>query len=419
MTPFLRASLIIVLCVIGLAVFLYNRLTHKNRTNRAKSLLMFLCVAYPFLDLSFTPFDIRVTPFDFALWSFLIINYDFIKELKHYKLLIMLLCVMLFTSLLSEFILDSLCAIPHSFRIFALFIVSSVYFRSRSGSEINELLKFIKCPAIAAVVFGLIQILISPSFSLYFSQWNKEARISSCFIDPQIAGCCIAILATFMLNVFLYYRKVVPLFVFILLLFIGLYTGSKVFVFSVAVCVCLSLFKARRKSQAIFFFMFACLLLFVINTQLSDMLIFERMSDLDSSLEGRKELYWLGAWDIFTNNWFSGIGPGVFQQYIEKYNYSMVHYINGEYVYALQPESGYLLWLDEYGIFSVVFLLIIIVVIMKKPKGKFDIRLLLVPFLISFVSLYNLSSAQLIYLLSLTSSVIVESLSNCKTTTTI
>lgn len=413
MTPFLRAVLVIVLCLISLAIFIYNILTHKSRAKRAYSLLMFLCVAYPFLDLSFTPFNIRVTPFDFALWSFLIVNYDFIVELKRYKLLVLLLCVMILTSLLSEFVVDSLWSIPKSFRVFALFIISCVYFRSFCTNEINN--RFIKLfiwPAIVAVVFGVIQISISPSFSLYFSQWNKEARISSCFIDPQIAGCCIAILATYMLNIFLCYRKILSLFLFVLLLFVGLYTGSKVFVLSVAVCMCISLFKARRKSQAIFFFIFSCVLLFVMYTQLGDLLIFERMNDMDSSLEGRKELYWLGAWDIFTNNWFSGIGSGVFQQYIEKYNYPMAHFVDGEYLYAMQPESGYLLWLDEYGILGIVFLLIIIALLRGKSSCKLDCRIMLIPFLICFASLYNLSSAQLVFLLSIISAVLYCSANN-------
>ena len=77
-------------------------------------------------------------------------------------------------------------------------------------------------------------------------------------------------------------------------------------------------------------------------------------------------------------------------------------------VYAFQPESGYLLWLDEYGIFSILYILAIIF-LMKQKNAYFEYRLVLLPFLIAFVSLYNLTSGQVVYLVALFSSAILGS----------
>lgn len=414
MTPLVRALLIIVLCVISLIVFLYNRLTHKTKETRAHTLLLLLSFYYPFLDLSFTPFSIRITPFDFTLWSFIIINWDFISELKRYKVLQVLLGIMVFTSMLSEFMTDSILSIPKSFRVFVLFMVAGVTFRESSEAHYNSkhLLKLFQWPAISALCFGLIQIFIAPDFTLYYSSWSKESRISSCFLDPQIAGCCMATFAIFFLNRFLNSHNWKNLILFMFCILVGLYTGSKVFILSIAIGVVLSLLKATKISQSIIFLSLSCILLIVFSNKLEGLLIFERFNNFDSSLEGRQELYWLGALDIFQNNWFSGIGPGVFQQYVEKYNYPLVHNIDGEQVYALQPESGYLLWLDEYGIFAIIFLIIIFSLLRLKSKGNLDYRILLIPFLISFVSLYNLSSSQLAYLVAITSAALVYAYHN-------
>lgn len=412
MSPLLRAIIIIILCISSLLLFIYLRSIHASNVKRASALIILLSVYFPFADISFTPFDIRVTPFDFTLWSFFLINLDFIKEFKKYKLIILILIMMVFTSLLSEFPMDSLFAIPQSFRVFVLFVVAMVYFKNQSDYvQLRSITKIIKWPAIGAILFGFIQIFIDSSFSLFYSQWNKEARISSCFIDPQIAACCISILAVFYLNLFLCFQKIKYLVYFLLLTFVGLFTGSKVFLIAMVCAILLSLLNNKNRKSVLLFTILSVFLFILTFNGFKNTLIFQRIIDFESSYEGRQELYWLGAIDIFTNNWFSGIGVGVFQQYIEKYNYPMIHYINNDVVYALQPESGYLLWLDEYGIFSIFFILVIIF-LLKKKNVYFEYRLILLPFLIAFVSLYNLTSGQVVYLVALFSSAILGSTVN-------
>lgn len=408
-SPLLRALIVIVLCISSLLLFIYLRSVHASKVKRASAMLILLSIYFPFTDLSFTPFDIRITPFDFTLWSFLLVNLDFIKEFKNYKLLNLILIMMVFTSLLSEFPMDSLFAIPKNFRVFVLFVVAMVYFKNQSlHGQLRSIIKIIKWPAICAIIFGLIQIFIDSSFSLFYSQWNKEARISSCFMDPQIAACCISILAVFYLNLFLCFQKFEYLTFFLLLTFVGLLTGSKVFLIGMVCAILLSLLNNKNRRNVLLFTILSVFLFVLTFNGFKDTLIFQRLIDFESSYEGRQELYWLGAIDIFTNNWFSGIGVGVFQQYIEKYNYPMTHYINNEMVYAFQPESGYLLWLDEYGIFSILYILAIIF-LMKQKNAYFEYRLVLLPFLIAFVSLYNLTSGQVVYLVALFSSAILGS----------
>lgn len=399
-SPLLRALIVIVLCISSLLLFIYLRSVHASKVKRSYALLFLLSMYYPFLDLSFAPLGIRVTPFDFTLWSFLVINIDFIKEFKHYKLLIWVLGMMVFTSLLSEFPIESVLSIPQSYRVYVLFVIAMVHFKSYNDLQdiLSSVLKFIKWPLICAVLFGLIQIFLDSNFSLFYSQWNKEARISSCFFDPQIAGCSIGIMAILHLNVYLNTKYSNSFFLFAILVFIGLYTGSKVFLVGVALGILLALFFAKNRTKIIVSVLLISVVCILGLGVFNDLLIFERFDNLESSLEGRQEMYWLSAIDIFRDNWFSGIGTGVFQQYVEKHSYPLYHYIDGDIVYASQPESGYLLWLDEYGLFSIV-LLIILYNLLKTSNRKFDYRIVLVPFLVAFVSLYNLGSSQLVYLL--------------------
>jgi hypothetical protein len=126
-------------------------------------------------------------------------------------------------------------------------------------------------------------------------------------------------------------------------------------------------------------------------------------------MESRQSVYWFYAIAIFTTNWFSGIGTGVFQKYIEKYNIPLTHNTNDDIIYATQPESGYLLWLDELGIFSIVWLVILLAMIIKYRGNNVINTSLLTPWLIAFVSLYNLQSSMLTYILFMSAAAIIYS----------
>lgn len=405
MTAFIRAAIVIVLCLVSLFVFVLNRLRNAGKVKRVASLLMLLCLYFPFLDISFTPFDVKITPFDFTLWAFFIINLDFVAEFKKYKLIPIIFGIMLFSAILSEFRVDSILSIPRAFRIFALFTVAGVWFQSHNDavSATRSMVDLLKWPAISALILAMIQIIIAPDFSLYYSHWDKEMRISSCFLDPQIAGCCFAILSLWFLNLYLQYKRMPHLIFFFLLVVSGLYTASKVYVFGLVAGVVISLLKAKKIIPAITFVFITGIAVALSSKHFDDMLIFKRLQESDESLEGRKELYWIGAWDIFQNNMVTGIGPGVFQQYVEEYNYPLYHNIDGERVYAKQPESGYLLLLDQYGVLSIVFIVLAVTLFRRKARSIFDYRILLIPFMIGFISLYNLSSSHLVYLLSMIS----------------
>lgn len=128
--------------------------------------------------------------------------------------------------------------------------------------------------------------------------------------------------------------------------------------------------------------------------------VFSRMEDAQSSLEGRAGLYWLTAIEIFLDNFWTGIGPGSFFEYVESNSLPLVHMIDGTKVSASQPESGYLLWLDEYGLFSIGLFVLLIYAFSRKGDALCN-RSLLVPWMVCFVSLYNLTSAHVSYVIAI------------------
>ncbi|MBO5866208.1 MAG: hypothetical protein J6Q73_09210 [Bacteroidaceae bacterium] len=417
MSTTLRGILIILFTFTFVAVIAYQSLSHRSARKRAYTYLMLASALFPFLDLGMSVAGIPIKVFSVASTTFLIFNFNTLYKLaKRYYLIIIYAIILIITSLTSEFKSDSLSSITDKLRPAIVFLATIMVFEGLDeNNRLKLFAKYMKVPIIMALFFGFMQVLVSINFSVFYSVWAKDIRISSCFPDPQIAGCCIAILAAYTWHRYLNFKKPLYLFIVILLAYIGLQTGSKAFLLGFVLSILTSFIFTRQKSKYTIIIAIISIILILTQDYWSQLHIFERLSNAEESLEGRQEFYWLGAIEIFKYNWATGIGSGIFQQYIEKHNIPMIHQLSdGVEVYASQPESGYLLWLDELGIFSVIYIVIILYLVFKKYGNQYINISMIIPWFIAFVSLYNLQSNMLIYILFMTLALMFQQSENQK-----
>lgn len=403
LTPLQRGLLVIIFGLVAVLMIIWQSLCGIRLEKRAYTYLFLMSIMFPLIDLGIERGGFRLSIFNVATTAYLLFNWKILKLLKKYYLVVWLLVAHIITSLFSEFAMSSLLSIPDKMKGFVVLFAVLVAGQNIGGNKDKYRLFFrlFKWPLFFTLLWGIVQLLIDPFFTLFYSVWHKEVRISSCFVDPQICGCAVAILAIYEWLRYIRCRNIQHLLFFALLMIIGMFTGSKSFLIGVVAGLIVSLFFIKWKSQTIFLFVLAGLGVILTYDQWIMLPVFERLRDMDSSLEGRGELYWSVALLIFMANWLTGIGCGNFQQYIEKYNYPLMHHTeDGDFIYANQPESGYLLWLDEMGVFSVFWLMVLIYILRKRGDMQFNVSLL-VPWMICFVSLYNLQSNMLIYLLFL------------------
>lgn len=414
MSVLLRGTLVLLAIFIFIATITYQSLSKKSTVKRAYTYLLLSSTLFPFLDLGISAGGLNLKVFNVVTIAYTLFNIKpLLKVAKQYYLILIYIAILLFTSLMSDFKWDSICSIPDKLKGAIIFLAAMIVFNNLD--ERNRLAlyaKYLKTPIYIAIFFGLVQIFIDMRFSLFYSVWEKEVRISSCFIDPQSAGCCISMFAVYIWNKYLNTRKHTLLFTLILLITIGLNTGSKVFILGTILGILASFIFTKNKTIFSILIIIVGSLLFITQDYWGKLLFFERLQDVEASMDYRQEIFWLAALDIFYNNWFSGIGSGVFRNYIEKHDLPFTHFVNGEEIFANQPESGYLLWLDELGIFSAIYIIIILYFVIKR-NGNSSINLsIIVPWFIAFISLYNFSSNMLVYILFLTLALITQQ-SNC------
>mgnify|MGYP003310270810 CR=1 FL=1 len=332
MSTTLRGILILLFTFTFIAVIVYQSLCRKNVKKRAYTYLLLASMLFPFLDLGMTVAGLPIKVFSVASTTFLIFNFSPLYKLaRKYYLIIIYTIILFITSISSEFCADSLLSITDKLRPAIVFLAAIMVFDGLDeNSRLKLFAKYMKWPIIMILFFGFMQIFVSQHFSVFYSVWDREARISSCLPDPQIAGCTTAIVAAYTWNRYLNSKNTFHLLIVVLLAYIGLQTGSKAFLLGFILSLLTSFIFTRKKAKYTVIILIIGVILILTQEYWSNLYIFERLSNVEESLEGRQEFYWLGAIEIFRHNWVTGIGSGIFQQYIEKYNIPIKNLIVGQ-----------------------------------------------------------------------------------------
>lgn len=123
------------------------------------------------------------------------------------------------------------------------------------------------------------------------------------------------------------------------------------------------------------------------------------MLDVQQSLEGRVDIFWLEALNIFYTYPLLGVGHGNFAIYV----FNFADYLTyGNDIVIDQPESGYILWLVETGIIGFIFYISLLLKIMihsNKTKDILQYKLALIVWMVGFISVYSFTDVKVIYLL--------------------
>lgn len=410
MSPIIRGVIILFVIFINGMVFFFMRKRKENIAQRCYTFLCLQSIFFPIIDLSMNMFGSPHTCLGVSSLLFVIINFDIFRNInwRSQKLILALITIMIVSALLSMNIVNSLSSIPGYLIGFIVYFAAYIAFSSEDFSHKEAIIRLFKLPIIYIILWGVIQIFITPKFSLYYSFWFKEVRVSSCFLEPQVAGTAIAILFILEWNYFQNSRNNSAMLICFFLFCIGCFTGSKSFFMGISVAILISSFWNKYKSKLLVSGCLSIIIAIIFFDYWIDFPVFDRLLKIDKSLVYRQNVYWAYAIDIFRNNWLSGIGPGNFESYMESAKLPLQHFIEGKYVYASQPESGYLLWLDEYGIMSIIWLFLIGYVFTRKVNPVINISLL-IPWVIGFVSVYNFISMHIVFLVFLIVGIIIKS----------
>lgn len=389
-------------------IYFFQAVTKIRTEVRCTTYLTSLALFYPIIDITINPMGVAVSMFELVSFVFLFLNTYIISYIRRYWLILVIVLMLLLSAVLSEDAWLSLLSVPRRLSMVIVFLASICAFSRSSEGYIEFCVERVfRLITFYVLVFGLIQVFYNPFFSLNYSVWSKDVRISSCFFDPQLAGCCICICLMYHFSIFIEKKSMTRLLILCFLFYLGACTGSKVFLLGACSGLLVSFFLGRNKNVYVFSVLILSVLLSLFWEQISELSVFNRLLDAESSLASRQNVYWAYAINIFMDNPFSGVGCGMFQNYIMAHHIPLFHHSETKVIYASQPESGYLLWLTEYGILSFFLLCAVLYVLNKGMHGRIINNSIVIPWIVSFASVYNLFSAQLFLLLMIVVAVIL------------
>lgn len=390
--------------ILGAIYVLWISLSSKNTKRNSYKYILFLSYIFPLIETSVNVLD-GITVGGTLTLLFCILNYRIFYDftIKKYWAIYLIIITFIISGLFSPYPLNSFLSLYKYILgfIFYLIVLKSVEYKSISyvGERIFKFVTF------WTIAFFLIQLFI-PNFSLLTTFKDPlENRFNSCFQDSQMAGLVTAIICVFYFNKYLENRNNKLLWLIIgCTIFIGL-TGSKSGIIGVGLgLMCSFLFHKVPTSFIVSVPVFIAAI-YVTSPYWQELSAFKRMSDLENSTEVRTG-FWKQALNIHNDYPLLGIGPGNFNKYISDRHIPMTHWHGGNPIYANQPESGYLMWLDEVGIIGcLMWLIIIIFIIQKRGNKEFNVSEL-VPLAISFIGLYTLNRVDIMYVAFCTAALI-------------
>ena len=233
-----------------------------------------------------------------------------------------------------------------------------------------------KTTALIALIFLGLQFIFGPQFSLQRSihggtfMEDTAIRYSGIFQDPQkFAQYLAAISFLFLIREPGTEKLPAKNYLFLVLTLIGiLYTGGRAALGGWALGFALIVIFGNANLK--FYAVIVGIAMFLVIYNFSESFaIFNRHDNLADSYEFRYGI-WHDAFGIFLNNPFFGIAPGNYANYVSVHNPDQFWFINNDFLYYDNPESGYLKVLTEYG--GVGFLCILLLIIVPMIRGFFS-----------------------------------------------
>lgn len=392
-------------------------------TNPKRNYLLFVVFAFPVIDLLATPMTAGGFKV-FDIITYLILFFLMGKSSQtrqstgYYSLLIFLLLgVVLLGALHSEFVKHSLISLVQllSIFIYAALLLEECY---RHPDFIHVLLKGLKTACLLSLGFLTIQLVVGVSFAIYelnpnVSAYDAIIRYPSFFQDPQKYGQFLAICSfLFLVEQKGRKRNLGTTGLLFCMVVAGLFlTGVRAaFTGMCAGLVVVFIFGQARYRIMGAVCIAAGVLVFVFFSD--SFAMFNRGANVNETADLRYS-YWKGAMKVFSKSPMLGIGVGNYQGYVSIHEQGQYwDYGPDRIEYVDHPESGYLKFLAEFGLFGFAIMALLLVsplisgiralVINNEPNNVLLFLIAaVISWMVAFTTVYSFGDLR-IYLLIVT-----------------
>lgn len=397
-----RILIVSCLAIISLLISAVDIFSKASFGQRCTRFLISIAFFFPFIDFKLPPAEMNIKLWDAMIFFFIAIN---IKSLhsqlqtithKSVVLFVLFLCVL---AVISPFFENSLFAILKF--VMELIIVAIILIAIRHNSNIYS--RIFEKIIVWALIFFILQLLFGLDFSLHheLNQISiRDRRFTSFSQDPQKLAQIQYMLAIIYLGWIFHSRNnlnIKNIFLILVCITIGLATGSRAGLMGFLLSLFL-LFIVKFNIKTILLTVFGAIAMYISMDLIMSIPVFQRMNEFNNSFEGRFDFFWIKAFAIFLENFWTGVGFGNFAEYVSIYHSSFVYGSDGPTVD--QPESGYLLWLVETGIIGGLFYLWFLIRILRKKVaiGMRPFKLAFVVWMVGSVTIYSLSDVKVLFL---------------------
>ena len=410
-----RILIVFIGLLFSILLTLHNVLKYNSFEVRVFKFIQVLILLFPLIDLKLPPSEMNFKLFDIAILSFSILNFKSliysIKNNDNNNFALFFLALLLCLSFLSDFVFDSILNVIRYGLIFIFFLYIKI-----ALSLSRDIFRYFLIPIVLWIIlFYVLQLIFGLQFSLYqnINETSlRDLRYTSFCQDPQKLAQLVFMLAIIFLTTIFHNRKLNSRYSLLIVLscvLIGLSTGSRA-PFIGFVIAFMVMFISRINIRSIVVITIFYWFVSFSYEFISEFQIFQRMNDLNSSLEGRMQIFWAKGFMIFTDNFLLGVGPGNFLNYVKVYHNDFTYGAGGELVD--QPESGFLLWLCELGIFGTLLLFYILFKSLLKDirfNNAKPFKLSIIVWLFGFITIYSLSDVKVLFLLLLSVAMVFSS----------
>ena len=319
---------------------------------------------------------------------------------------------LLIGSLLSEFVSSSVLSII-KFLPIVIYIHVLLYECMEDDAFIFKVIDILKLNLLIAIVFLFLQVGLGLNFALFVTDnpniTFEAIRYPGIFQDPQKFAQYLAALSFVSLinspSSALFTKYKYPLLgLTIISLFL---TGGRAALLGLAVGVLfVAMFSSNKVRIGV---LLGGVMLFLLGLALSDYLaIFNRGESLKESYDTRNVI-WQVALGIFSKHPLFGIGIGNYSNYVSVHAKDQYWLVGGEKVYFDHPESGYLKFLTEFGIFGTAGVFMFLIAAIYKGLRVFFLKVkdfylvyltaAIITWMVGFYSVYSFGDTRILILI--------------------
>lgn len=408
--------------IIGLGVLgaFLPFITLKRFTEVRRSFIMYVLYLYPFIDLFITPVQFGgFSVFDgIAIISFILIfvRIRFVGQNRKYlALFLLLMAALLVGAVQSEYFGETL--VPFIKAILLFFYAKCVMEEINTDPDFGmKLIRTLKIIAIISVIFIAFQVLVGLRFTFYAALntntntgAESSVRYPSFFHDAQKYAQFAAMTSfLFFIETSKKITSSLQKMGLFLAVVVGLVlSGGRAAMLGLAVGAVVLILAGKLKYKLMGSLGVAAVIMAGVLFK-EKIPFLNRSESVDESYEIRNN-YWQQALRIFDDNQVWGIGIGNYRNYVSQYAKDQYWLLeNGDILFFDHPESGYLKFLVEFGIFgfslSMLFFLLPITTFLKeylhhKCYTPFFLIASIICWLVSFVTVYTLGDLRIAILL--------------------